>query len=103
MDRVRLERLAQHGQEVPLLLTAQERIGQILEMLPARALGLIAPTGGEHMQMRMVLAIAPMRVEDRDIASSERLAPHRAVEVIEALPPAAHERPQYHRRVLIEG
>jgi hypothetical protein len=54
MDRVRLERLAQHGQEVPLPLTAQERIGQILEVLPACVLGIIAPTGGEHMQMGMV-------------------------------------------------
>ena len=53
--------------------------------------------------MSMILAIAPMRVEARDRASSERRASHRAVEVIEALPAAAHERPQDHRRVLIKG
>ena len=41
-------------------------------MLPARALAIIAATGGEHMEMGMGLPIAPMRVEDRD-GAPERL------------------------------
>jgi hypothetical protein len=40
-----------------------------------RSLGIIAPTGGQHMQMGMVLAIAPMRVQYCDVAPLERLAP----------------------------
>ena len=51
---IRLERLAQHGQEVPLPLAAEEPIGQVLEVLPALARAIIAPTGGEQMQMGMV-------------------------------------------------
>ena len=72
-------------------------------MLPARSLGIIAPTGGEQMQMGMVLPIAPMGVEHRDRAPSERLAPDGAIEIIEALRPTAHERAQHDRRVLVEG
>ena len=37
-----------------LPLPAQERIRQILERLPARALGIIPPAGSEQMQMGMV-------------------------------------------------
>ena len=46
VDRVGLERLAEHRQEMPLPLAAQQRIGQVLEMLPALSLGIIPPTGG---------------------------------------------------------
>ena len=53
--------------------------------------------------MGMILPIAPMRVEHRDIAPPERLAPDRAIEIIQALRPAAHERAQHDRRVLVEG
>ena len=51
----------------------------------------------------MVLPIATMRVEHRDGAPLERLAPDRAIEIIQALRPAAHERTQYDRRMLVEG
>ena len=51
---------------MPLPLAPQERIGQVLQMLPTRALGIVAPTGSEEMQMGMVLPITPMRVEHRD-------------------------------------
>ena len=103
MDRVRLERLTQHGQEVPLPLTAQERIGQILEILPARALGIIAPTGGEHMEMGMILPIPPMRVEHRDVATLQCLPPDCAIEIIQALRTTAHQGAQHDRRVVVEG
>src|SRR5438128_8847711 len=88
---------------MPLPFATQEIIGQVLQMLPARSLGVIAPTGGEQMQMGMILPIAPMRMADRDGASSKGLAPDGAIEIIQALPPAAHERAQYDRRVLVEG
>src|SRR5215475_13726220 len=72
-------------------------------MLPARALAIIAPTGGDQMQMGMILPIAPMRMEHCDVAPLERLAPDVAIEIIQTLPPAAHERAQQHRRVLVKG
>src|SRR5712691_3654562 len=72
-------------------------------MLPARVLAIIAATGGEHMEMGMVLPIAPMRVEDRDIPPLERLPLDGAIEIIQALPPTAHERAQHDRGVLVEG
>src|SRR6267143_5312233 len=53
--------------------------------------------------MLMLRPIAPMRMEHRDGASSQRLAPDGAVAIISALPPAAHERAQHDRRVLIAG
>ena len=102
-DRVSLQRLAHHAQQVPLPCATQEIVGQVLEMLPTRSLGIIAPTGGQHMQGRVVLPITPMRVEHPNIAPSERLAPDGAIEIIQALRPAAHERAQYDRRVLVEG
>src|SRR2546422_7848251 len=72
-------------------------------MFPACSLGIVASTGGEEMQMGMVLAITPMRMEHRNVTTPDRLAPHLTVEIIQALCPAAHERTQHHRRVLVEG
>ena len=54
VDRLRLECLAHHAQEVPLPCATQELVGQVREMLPARSLGIIPPAGGEQMPMGMV-------------------------------------------------
>jgi hypothetical protein len=51
LHRVRLERLAPPRQQLLRPLTAQEGRGPRLEMLPACALGLRAPAGGEQMPM----------------------------------------------------
>ena len=72
-------------------------------MLPARSLRIIAPTGGEQMQMRMVLAIAPMGVGHHNVASPEGLAPDLTIEIIQTLHPAAHQRAQHDRSIVIEG
>src|SRR5215467_4373901 len=72
-------------------------------MLPTRSLGIIAATGGQHMQMGMIVPIAAMGVEDRDITTLERLPLDRAVKIVEALRPAAYERTQYDRGVLVKG
>ena len=53
--------------------------------------------------MSMILAIAPMGVEHRDVATPERLAPDVAIEIIQALHPTAHECAQHDRRVLVES
>jgi hypothetical protein len=58
---------------MPLPRTAQERIGHVLEMLPAVRLGIIASTGGEQMQVWVVRPSAAMRVEPRAGAA----IPHR--------------------------
>src|SRR5262249_32315062 len=71
--------------------------------LPARVLGLIASTGGEHMQMGMALAITPVRMEDHDIAALEWLACDGAIVIIQALDPTAHAGTQHDRRVLVES
>src|SRR5262249_15696830 len=72
-------------------------------MLPAVSQPIVASTGSEHMQMGMVLAITPVRMEDHDIAPLEWLAFDGAVELIQALDPTAHKRTQHDRRVLVEG
>src|SRR5215510_11897761 len=72
-------------------------------MLPAFARAIIPPTGSNHMQMGMVLAIAPMGVEHGNVATSERLAPDVTIEVIQALCPTAHERTQHDCCVLVKG
>ena len=53
--------------------------------------------------MSMLLPIAPMGGEHRDVTPSECLAPDGAVEIIQALPPTAHERAQHDRRVVVKG
>ena len=72
-------------------------------MLPARSLGIIPSAGGDQMQMGMVLPIAAMRVEHRDGAPLEGLPPDGAGEIVEALRPAAHQRAQHDRRILVKG
>src|SRR2546430_8929274 len=88
VDRSGLERLAQHRQQVPLPFATQQLVGQALQMLPALALGIIAPARGEQMQVRVILPIPAMRVEHRDGATLERLAPVIAIEIIQAWRPA---------------
>ena len=53
--------------------------------------------------MLMLLPIAPMCVEDRDVAPLESLPLDGAIEIIQALPPTAHEGAQHDRGVLVEG
>ena len=55
------------------------------------------------MQVRVILPIAAMRMEHRDGAPLEGLAPDGAIKIIQALCPAAHERAHHDRRVLVEG
>src|SRR5713101_8524907 len=88
---------------MPLPLTTEQRIGQVLQVFPALSRRIIAPTGGEQMQMGMVVPIATMRMGHHDVATSERLAPDLAKKVIHALHPAAHQCTQQEPGILIEG
>ena len=94
VSRLGLERLAQQRQQVPLPLTAQQLIGEITPMLPAFSRRVIAPAGGNPMQVRMVLPIATRRVEHGHGATPERLVPDGTREIVQALAPAAPPRAQ---------
>jgi hypothetical protein len=53
--------------------------------------------------MLMLLTVSPMRVDHRDGATLERLASHLAIKIVQALHPAAHQRTQQDRGVLVES
>src|SRR4029434_8551559 len=72
-------------------------------MLPALACAIIPPTGGNHLQMGMILSMASMGVYHGNVATPERLAPDVTIEVIQALRPTAHERAQHDCCVLVKG
>jgi hypothetical protein len=72
-------------------------------MLPALPLPIITSTRSDQMQMGMVLSIASMRVERRDVASPERFPPDLTIELIHALHPTAHQPTQQDRSVMVEG
>jgi hypothetical protein len=72
-------------------------------MLPAVSQPIVASTGGEPMQLGMVLAMTPVRMEDHDRATLEWLACDGAVAILQALDPTAHACTQHDRRVLVEG
>src|SRR6266568_7085730 len=88
---------------MPLPLATQQRVGQVMQVFPAFSLLIIAPTGGNQMQMGMVVTIASMCMGHHDVAASERLAPDLAKEVIQALHTASHQRTQQERGVVVEG
>src|SRR5215475_4068278 len=88
---------------MPLPRTAQERIGQGLEMLPAIRLGIIAPTSGQHMQVGMVLPITPVGVKHRNVAPLKYGPLDRALESVQTPSPAPHEGTQHDGGVVVEG
>jgi hypothetical protein len=51
---------------MPLPLATQQFVRQIRQMFPTLSRAIIAPTGGEQMQMGMVLSGASMGVEDHN-------------------------------------
>src|SRR5688500_189860 len=51
----------------------------------------------------MIVTIAPMCVDYRDVTILEWFAPDLAIEVIQALPPAPHQLTQQDLSVLVEG
>ena len=68
-------------------------------------LGLLSPspTGGDDVQMGIVLAIAAMGLDDDDVTAFEVLAADPAEDVIQAPHPTAHERTQHRWRLLIKS
>src|SRR5437016_2206908 len=54
LHRIRLKRLAKRVHQVPLPLVTQELVGQKTQMLPALRRRIIATTGGDQVQVRVV-------------------------------------------------
>ena len=71
-------------------------------MYPLLSLRIPSPTGGDDVQVRIVLAIAPMGLDDHNITTFECLATDRTKEVISTLYPALHARTSHLVRVLIK-
>ena len=61
-------------------------------MFPALPRAIKAPTGGDEVQMGMVVTIASMCIKHHDGATPEHFAPHFAQEIIQALHSASHQR-----------
>ena len=103
VDRVGLARPAQPRPQRPRPRAAPQRVGQVLHGLPALSLAILAPTGGEQRQRRRVLAMAPMRVQHREVSPPERLVPDRPRAVLQTLHPAAHQGAQQEHGMVVEG
>ena len=103
MDRVSRARLAPPRPQVPRPRAPPPRLGHRRERLPARSLRLIAPTGGEQRQRRMVRAWAPRGVGPHHGAPPEGLAPDRTSASIPARHPTAPQRPPHDRGVGVQG
>ena len=71
-------------------------------MHPLLGLRIPSPTGGNDVQVGMVLAISTMCLNDHDVAALEGFATDLAKEIIQALDTAFHERTEQHVGVLIK-
>lgn len=71
-------------------------------MHPLLALRIPSPTRGDDRQMRIVVAIAAMRLHDHNVAALEGFAADLAKEIIQALDTALHEGTEQHVGVLIK-
>ena len=79
-------------------------------MLPTLGFRIVAPTGRQHMQVMsevgltlgMILTVASMGVNHRDIATLEGFASDLTIEVIQALPATRHQLTQQPLSILVE-
>jgi len=69
-------------------------------MHPVSRLLIPSATGGDDVQMRVILAIAAMGLDDDDVTAFEVLAADTAKDIIQTPDPTAHERAQYSFRLL---
>src|SRR5712691_2731030 len=72
-------------------------------MHPLAGLAIPSTTGGNDMQMGMVMTIASMGVDHHNISTPERLTPGLTKEIIQACNATSHESTQQDRGVSIEG
>src|SRR6187397_2167930 len=71
-------------------------------MHPLARLLIPAATSGDDVQMRVVLTIAAMGLDDDDVTAFEVLAADTAKDIIQTSDPTAHERAQYSVRLPIK-
>ena len=103
IDRRSPHPLPEHRQQIPLPFLAQQAIGYIVQMPPLAGLAIPSATGGDDMQMGIVLPIAPMGLDNHDVAALEGVATDSGEDIIQALDATTHERAQQDMCVLIEG
>src|SRR5262245_24899347 len=92
----RLDRLAQHSQQMPLPLLPQQGIRHIVKVDPLLRLWIPAATRGNDMQMRIVVPIPSVGLDHDDIAALQGPATDPAKDIIQASHPTTHERTQHH-------
>ena len=102
LDFLGLHRLPQHGQQIPLPLLAQQAIWHILQVHPLLGLSIPSPTGGDDVQMGIILAIAAMGLDDQNVAALEGAATDPAIDIIQTADATAHEWTQHRLRLLIK-
>lgn len=71
-------------------------------MHPLLALRIPSPTRGDDRHMRIVVALAAMRLHDHNVAALKGVAADLAKEIIQALDTALHEGTEQHVGVLIK-
>ena len=71
-------------------------------MDPLLRLLIPAATGGDDVQMGVVLPMAAMRLDDDDVAAFEGSATDPAEDIIQAPHPTTHERTQHRLSLLIK-
>jgi hypothetical protein len=87
---------------MPLPLLAQHTIWYVVEMDPLLRLLIPAATGGDDVQMGIVLPIAAMSLDDDDVAAFEGSATDPAKDIIQAPHPTTHKRTQHRLGLLIK-
>src|SRR5215510_11618490 len=83
LNRLGLHRLSYHGQQIPLQLLAQHTIRDVVEMDPLLRLVIPSATGGKEVQMGVILPIAPMGLDDHDVAAFEGSATYPAIDIVQ--------------------
>src|SRR5262249_44597621 len=74
----------------------------VVQMAPLANLRIPAATRRHHVEMRVVLPIAAMRLDDDDVATLEGAALDEAEDIIQTADATAHERTQHRLRLLIK-
>ena len=97
-----LHRLAQHRQQRPLPLLAQQAIRHVIQGHPLFGLLIPSTTGGDEVQMGILLAMAAMGLDNHDGAALEGAATDPALDIIQTADAAAQERTQHRLRPLIK-
>ena len=87
---------------MPLPLLAQQGIRHVIQMHPLLRLPIPAATGGDDVQVGVVLAIAPMGLDHHNVAPLEGTAADAREDSVQARDATAHKRTQQDLGILIK-